>query len=69
MTAERPPTSDAPIRYEDLRPGVRYRIVIDDCCIEAEFIAHFERWEPEARTAHFEGGTRLRDLVWFAYPA
>lgn len=74
------PARYTPVPYEQLRPGARYRIVIDDCCVEADFIARFDRWEPDQRhaldgaapracgTAYFEGGARLRDVVWFAYP-
>ncbi|MBI2760236.1 MAG: hypothetical protein HYX51_02275 [Chloroflexi bacterium] len=31
-----------PVPFDKMQPGHRCRIVIDDCCAEAEFTARFE---------------------------
>ena len=79
MTKTADLTTLTPVPIEQLQPGARYRVVIADCCVEAEFEARFEQWESRADRASgaldpygvavFEGGARVRDLVWFAYPA
>jgi hypothetical protein len=70
----------AAIPMERPRPGERYRIVVDDCCSQAEFVGRFAGWEivpgvtaedagTTARaTARFEDGSCLRDVVWYAFP-
>jgi hypothetical protein len=74
----RPPSPD-PIPYAQLQPGVRYHIVIGDCCAEGELRARFVGWEVAASTdiqsvgglpvARFEGEIRLGGYVGLAFPA
>jgi hypothetical protein len=67
-----------PIPFDRMQPGHRYRIVIDDCCAQAEFTATFAGWDPSTHrngdhrrdlpTARFADGSRLRDVAWLAFP-
>ncbi len=39
-----------------LKPGVKYKITMDDCCIEGEIYGVFVEWDLESREAVFDIG-------------